>query len=431
MGRRASGNGPDPPHRGPAGEYDGFLHHRSFAPPPEPTVGFPLASAGRFPAVALTGPGPNLRFTRVPDSQGAGRRCVRPATGTGPVAGPGVARGGSRPAPSTSPPRYRPTRSRPTTSETRTWSASAGWPQPRCWRPPLRRPPRPPPTKTSPQTLPRGLCQRTRPPTQGTNTITSLLVDDITFAPGSAWADRHRADGSGRQPERIDGHRPAVPPVLECRRGRRRPGGPTSPPAGRPWTSPSGRPNSRRSRPNYLGVALVDPPSQIPASEKLWVGIGFDDANGTTRATPAPDAKPGVQPVDRPTVGSVADAMFLTNTPGSFLGVNDPTVVRLILQRGPRAERRVPVRGQPRAGASRGAGRRLGGHGRVRGSTAKVDPSLALMTPPTRHSSSARRRDGRYLPVPVRQYWVVAGQPLGLGHWRALRRRKNQCKPRA
>ena len=78
--------------------------------------------------------------------------------------------------------------------------------------------------------------------------------------------------------------------------------------------------------PNYLGVTLGAKSFQIPASEKLWVGIGFDDANGATGATPAQLRNLGFSLFDPPTVGSSADAMLLTNTPGSFLGVNDPAV---------------------------------------------------------------------------------------------------------
>jgi hypothetical protein len=164
--------------------------------------------------------------------------------------------------------------------------------------------------------------------TQGTNTITSLLVDDITFAPGSAGRTVTVLTVAAANQ---NGSTVTARPFLRFWNADGVGGGPGTyfSPAGTPLDVTFGPTQLSPLGPNYLGVTLGAESFQIPASEKLWVGIGFDDANGTTGATPAQMRNLGFSLFDPPTVGSSADAMLLTNTPGSFLGVNDPAVVRL------------------------------------------------------------------------------------------------------
>jgi hypothetical protein len=164
---------------------------------------------------------------------------------------------------------------------------------------------------------------------QGSNTITSLLVDDITFAPGSAGQTVTAITVTVDNP---NGSTVTARPFLRFWNADGAGGGPGT------YFSPGGTPLdvnfgptqlSQMVAPNYLGIVLEAKSFQIPASEKLWVGIGFDDANGTTGATPAQLRNLGFSLFDPPTIGSSADIMYLTNTSGSFLGVDNPAVTPL------------------------------------------------------------------------------------------------------
>jgi hypothetical protein len=60
------------------------------------------------------------------------------------------------------------------------------------------------------------------------------------------------------------------------------------------------------------------------ANQKIWAGITFDDNNGTTGATLAQMNNLGVGLYDAPTLGSSADQFFLTTAAGSFASISNP-----------------------------------------------------------------------------------------------------------
>jgi hypothetical protein len=69
---------------------------------------------------------------------------------------------------------------------------------------------------------------------------------------------------------------------------------------------------------------------QMPGAT-FWAGVTFDNNGGATGATAAQMDNLGQGVFDPPTVGSSADALFLTQDAGSFFGVNGPagSIVRL------------------------------------------------------------------------------------------------------
>jgi hypothetical protein len=165
--------------------------------------------------------------------------------------------------------------------------------------------------------------------TQGSNAISSLLIDDITFAPGSAGqtVTAITVTAANQNATAVTAR-----PFLRFWNADGAGGGPGT------YFSPGGTPLDVTFGPtqltqggvtNYVGTVLGAKSFQIPASEKLWVGIGFDNVNGTTGATSAQLKNLGYSLFDPPTVGSSADIMYLTNTSGSFLGVDNPAVTPL------------------------------------------------------------------------------------------------------
>jgi hypothetical protein len=85
---------------------------------------------------------------------------------------------------------------------------------------------------------------------------------------------------------------------------------------------------------NLLRIELGAKSFPIPASEKLWVGLGFDNANGTTGADEFQMRNLGYNLYDPPTVGSSGDVMAITPF-GSFLGFDNPPVTMLPGNNGP------------------------------------------------------------------------------------------------
>jgi hypothetical protein len=158
--------------------------------------------------------------------------------------------------------------------------------------------------------------------TQGSNIITGVLADDITFAPGSAGQTVTAITvGAGNQ----NGTAVTVRPFLRFWLPDGANGGPGT------YFSPNGTPLDLDLGPRTLGtttnllrIDLGANSFQIPASEKLWVGLGFDNANGTTGATLGQMNNLGYNLYNPPTVGSSADTMFLTGGQGSWLGINNP-----------------------------------------------------------------------------------------------------------
>ncbi|MFN9245507.1 MAG: PEP-CTERM sorting domain-containing protein, partial [Planctomycetota bacterium] len=66
------------------------------------------------------------------------------------------------------------------------------------------------------------------------------------------------------------------------------------------------------------------PPAPFPATQKIWAGITFDNNGGATGATAAQLDNLGVGLFDPPTIGSSDDQFFLTTAAGSFLNINNP-----------------------------------------------------------------------------------------------------------
>lgn len=62
----------------------------------------------------------------------------------------------------------------------------------------------------------------------------------------------------------------------------------------------------------------------IPAAERLWFGLTFDNNTGATGATLAQMDNLGVILFDPPSVGSSTDNMFSTTAAGSFFNTNNP-----------------------------------------------------------------------------------------------------------
>ena len=149
-------------------------------------------------------------------------------------------------------------------------------------------------------------------------------MDDITFAPGSAGRTVTAVTVTAANQ---NGSAVTARPFLRFWNADGAGGGPGT------YFSPGGTPLDVTFGPTQLSPLMFNSLGtargrsfQIPASEKLWVGIGFDDADGTTGATRAQLRNLGFSLFDPPTVGSSADGMFLTNASGSFLGANDPAV---------------------------------------------------------------------------------------------------------
>ncbi len=158
--------------------------------------------------------------------------------------------------------------------------------------------------------------------TQGSNTITAVLADDITFAPGSAGQTVTAITvGAANQ----NGTAVTVRPFLRFWNADGTGGGPGTyfSPGGVPLDVDLG-PTTLGTSTNLLRVELGAHSFQIPASEKLWVGLGFDDANGTTGASPSQMNNLGYNLYDPPAVGSSADTMFITSGQGSWLGIDNP-----------------------------------------------------------------------------------------------------------
>jgi hypothetical protein len=160
--------------------------------------------------------------------------------------------------------------------------------------------------------------------TQGSNTITAVLADDITFVPGSAGQTVTAVTVAAAS---HNGTAVTVRPFLRFWNADGTGGGPGT------YFSPGGTPLdidlgpttlAASGTPNLLRIELGANSFPIPAAEKLWVGIGFDDANGTTGATFNQMHNLGYNLYDPPAVGSSADIMFVTGGFGSWLGFNNP-----------------------------------------------------------------------------------------------------------
>jgi hypothetical protein len=161
--------------------------------------------------------------------------------------------------------------------------------------------------------------------TQGSNTVTAVLIDDITFAPGSAGQTVTAVTVGAAN---VSGVAFTVRPYLRFWNADGSGGGPGTyfSPGGTPLDVDFG-PTLLASSPqdNLLRIELGANSFPVPASEKLWVGLGFDDANGTTGANEFWMRNLGYHLYDPPTVGSSADVMAITPF-GSFLGVDNPPV---------------------------------------------------------------------------------------------------------
>ncbi len=159
--------------------------------------------------------------------------------------------------------------------------------------------------------------------TQGSNTVTGILVDDITFAPGSAGQTVTAITvGAANQ----NGGPITVRPFLRFWLPDGANGGPGT------YLSPGGVPLDVNYGPTTLGtttnllrIELGSNSFQIPAAEKLWVGLGFDNANGTTGADSFQMNNLGYNLYDPPAVGSSTDTAFITGGGGqTLLGFNNP-----------------------------------------------------------------------------------------------------------
>jgi hypothetical protein len=119
--------------------------------------------------------------------------------------------------------------------------------------------------------------------TQGSNTVTAVLTDDITFAPGSAGQTVTAVTVAAANQ---NGTAVTVRPFLRFWHADGAGGGPGTyfSPGGTPLDVDFG-PTTLGTSTNLLRVELGAKSFPIPAAEKLWVGLGFDDANGTTGAT--------------------------------------------------------------------------------------------------------------------------------------------------
>lgn len=71
-----------------------------------------------------------------------------------------------------------------------------------------------------------------------------------------------------------------------------------------------------------VGLFTANVNVAFPATQKIWAGITFDDNTGTTGATAAQLNNLGVGLYDPPTIGSSNDQFFLTTAAGSFLSSN-------------------------------------------------------------------------------------------------------------
>jgi hypothetical protein len=170
--------------------------------------------------------------------------------------------------------------------------------------------------------------------TQGSNTVTAVLIDDITFTPGSAGQTVTAVTVGAAN---VSGVAFTARPYLRFWHADGAGGGPGTyfAPGGTPLDVDFG-PTLLSSTPNdnLLRTELGANSFPIPASEKLWVGLGFDDANGTTGADVFWMRSLGYNLYDPPAVGSSADVMALTPF-GSFLGVDNPPVTMLPGNNGP------------------------------------------------------------------------------------------------
>jgi hypothetical protein len=70
--------------------------------------------------------------------------------------------------------------------------------------------------------------------------------------------------------------------------------------------------------------AFLIAPFTLPLDDRIWAGITFDDTEGTSGATAAQLDNLGLGVFDPPSVGSSFDHFFLTAEAGSFFGVNNP-----------------------------------------------------------------------------------------------------------
>lgn len=158
--------------------------------------------------------------------------------------------------------------------------------------------------------------------TQGSNTITGVLADDITFAPGSAGRTVTAVTVAAANQ---NGTAVTVRPFLRFWNADGAGGGPGTyfSPGGTPLDVDLG-PTTLGTSTNLLRIELGAKSFPIPAAGKLWVGLGFDNANGTTGASPNQMSNLGYNLYDPPTVGSSADTMFITSVQGSWLGFNNP-----------------------------------------------------------------------------------------------------------
>jgi hypothetical protein len=159
--------------------------------------------------------------------------------------------------------------------------------------------------------------------TKGSNTVTGILVDDITFAPGSAGLTVTAVTVAAANQNATA---VTVRPFLRFWLADGTNGGPGT------YFSPGGTPLDVNFGPitlgtstNLLRIELGANSFQIPAAGKLWVGLGFDDANGTTGATFNQMHNLGYNLYNPPAVGSSADTMFITGGGGeTLLGFNNP-----------------------------------------------------------------------------------------------------------
>jgi hypothetical protein len=163
----------------------------------------------------------------------------------------------------------------------------------------------------------------------GGNTITRLLADDITFDP-TAYA----AYGGG--PIQINDVRIAVfnnnASTVQFRTRVRFWVNDPSPPGDRPGTFIDGftftlpvtlGPNNG---PTSTAILLANPSITIPGGvQTIWVGVAFDDADGTAGYATATELNNvGLLVYNPPVVGSSQNLFFISGSAGDFFGVDGP-----------------------------------------------------------------------------------------------------------